>query len=535
LNHIRAVGVCGLLLVLAVASPVLRPSPSAAVAGFGDVRRTSYYAEAVQWSVDNDITGIDDACFEPHKPATRGEAAVYLWNMVDQPEASPHSFNDIDDESQNDAISWMAQTGITTGTSETTFSPGETLTRAQAAALLHRLAREPAAGPHQFTDVTTPWQQDPVSWLTATRITTGTSPRTFSPDDKLTRAQLITFLYRYNNSPRTRINNHSPTCERPLPPLVLGFGGDLQILDYQVPWGMLFGVTEILSAPDLMFANLETVVGVRSEVGPPPIAKQFNFLSPPAAIDQIVASGIDVLGLANNHTWDYGPRGAASTRRLIDESALVGTGAGATDSEAYEPVFVESQGRVVGVVSLTTLPCGWADSPTARRTGVAWACDRFWLASLGAIVQAEAEADLTVVMLHSGWELTDCPTARQREIITAWIRLGADVISISHPHQLQGVEMIDGAAVLWSTGNLAFQNGGFRRSRSAVIEVTVEDAIEQIRLIPISLVPHDGVASAAGPETTRKVFAEVSERTVGGRIDENGILVSDTAPSICDY
>ena len=74
--------------------------------------------------------------------------------------------------------------------------------------------------------------------------------------------------------------------------------------------------------------------------------------------------------MANNHTWDYGPRGAASTRRLVDDSVLVGTGAGATPEEAYAPVFVEVADRVIEVVSLTTLPCGWADSPTAERSGV---------------------------------------------------------------------------------------------------------------------------------------------------------------------
>ena len=136
-------------------------------------------------------------------------------------------------------------------------------------------------------------------------------------------------------------------------------------------------------------------------------------------------------------------------------------------------------------------------------------------------------------MLHSGWELTDCPNARQREIINVWIDIGADIIAISHPHQLQGVEVIDGAAVLWSTGNLAFQNGGFRRARSAVFEITIRDSIEQIRLIPTVL--PGAVAAPANPDIAELVFSEVSRRTVGGRIDENGILVPDSAKSICEY
>lgn len=508
------------------------PVPAHGVAGFGDVYEARYFTEAVQWMVDADITtGTSRACFSPDDQVTRGQAAAFLWRMEGRPRAGAHQFSDVTASWQQAPVSWMAADGITTGTSPTTFSPDDAVTRGDFAAMLHRVAGQPAAPPHSFADVTAPYQQRPVSWLVAESITTGTSPTTFAPDESLTRGQLAAFLYRYSGSPKVEVDPHSPRCRAPR--LTLGFGGDLQILDYQMPLGMLVAITDILSAPDLMFANLETVVGTRSEVGPPPIDKRFNFLSPPGAIDQIVASGIDMLGMANNHTWDFGPRGAASTRRLVDESVLVGTGAGATQEQAYAPVFVDADGWGVAMVSLTTLPCGWSASAAAERTGVAWACDRFASRARESIVAAEAASDITVVMLHSGWELTDCPNAQQRRMINDWIDAGADVVSISHPHQLQGVEVIDGAAVLWSTGNLAFQNGGFRRARSAVIEVTVGDSIEQIRLIPTVL--PGAVAAPADPATAKKVFSEVSERTVGGRIDDHGVLVADPSPSICDY
>ena len=525
-------------LAAALLAAVLLPAalvgspPAAGVAGFGDVNGAQDYANAVQWMVDNDITtGTSEACFSPDKPVTRGQAATFLWRMEGEQSAPPHRFVDVTARYQQRAVSWMADRGHTQGTSPTTFSPEREVTRGEFAAMLHRLARRPAAPRHSFVDLTASWQQQPVSWMVAESIASGTTPTTFAPDDFVTRGQLAGFLYRYSGSPAVVLDPAGPKCVPPS--LTLGFGGDLQLLDYQIPWGMLVAITDVLSAPDVMFANLETVVGTRSEVGPPPIAKRFNFLSPPEAIDQIVASGIDALGMANNHTWDYGPSGAASTRRLVDDSVLVGTGAGTTQQEAYEPVFIEAGGRTVAMVSLTTLPCGWSSTPSAQRVGVAWACERFMGEAQQAIADAAARSDITVVMLHSGWELTDCPTARQREIINDWIETGADVISISHPHQLQGVEVIDGAAVLWSTGNLAFQNGGLRRARSAVFEVTISDSVERIRLTPTVL--PGGVASPAGPETASVVFREVSERSVGGRINEHGVLVADPSPSICDY
>ena len=200
-------------LVALIAGSLLAASPASGVAGFGDVAEDSYFTEAVQWSVDNGITGIDGNCFLPDAAVTRGEAAVYIWNMEGQPTAPPHSFVDIADESQNAAVSWMLAREITTGTSEITFAPDTTLTRAHLVTFLHRLAGEPSAPPHQFVDVRRPWQQAGVSWASDTGITTGTSPTTFEPDTTLTRAHLVTFLWRYQGKPPVTIDPTTPLCD----------------------------------------------------------------------------------------------------------------------------------------------------------------------------------------------------------------------------------------------------------------------------------------------------------------------------------
>ena len=192
----------GLVLALTAALLMGSPAPVGAVAGYGDVSEGSWYTDAVQWSVDNAITGITGVSFGPDTPVSRGETAVWIYNMENQPDARvSHSFTDVTDASQDDAISWMANTGITTGTSPTTFAPDETLRRAQAATFLHRLAGEPSAPPHNFSDIVAGWQQDSVSWMAHTGITTGTSPTTFAPEGTLTRAELVTFLYRYQGKP----------------------------------------------------------------------------------------------------------------------------------------------------------------------------------------------------------------------------------------------------------------------------------------------------------------------------------------------
>ncbi len=190
------------------------PSPAGAVAGYGDVPEGAWYTEAVQWAVDNGITGGSGPCFGPDVVVSRGEAAAWIYTMEGQPDpGGPHPFSDVTEASQQDAISWMANAGITTGTTPTTFAPDEALQRGQAAAFLHRLAGEPSAPPHGFNDVVAPWQQASVSWMVHAGIATGTTPTTFAPDATLTRGRLITFLYRSQGEPGVTVDPATPHCD----------------------------------------------------------------------------------------------------------------------------------------------------------------------------------------------------------------------------------------------------------------------------------------------------------------------------------
>lgn len=98
------------------------------------------------------------------------------------------------------AVVWAVQNGVTSGTTATTFSPNAFCTRAQTVTFLWRAAGcpVPVTKTNPFTDVK---QQDyfyyAVLWAVENGITTGTSATTFSPEESCTRAQIVTFLYRY--------------------------------------------------------------------------------------------------------------------------------------------------------------------------------------------------------------------------------------------------------------------------------------------------------------------------------------------------
>ncbi len=172
-----------------------------AQSGFGDVPEDAYYADAVQWLVDEGLaTGGVDGAFRPEDPVTRGETAVFLWRLAGQPDAPVHRFTDVTVGWQDDAVSWMSATGITQGATPTAFDPNGIVTRGALSVFLHRLAGEPPAPPHSFTDVSGPGLQAPVSWIAATGISAGIAPGEFGPDVPVIRGQMAVFLQRFGES-----------------------------------------------------------------------------------------------------------------------------------------------------------------------------------------------------------------------------------------------------------------------------------------------------------------------------------------------
>ena len=169
---------------------------------FVDVATGSYYEDAVDWAVENGITqGTDDTHFSPDGICTRAQAVTFLWRAAGSPEPETRAmpFTDVPVGSYYyDAVLWAVENGITKGTSDTTFSPNMTCTRAQIVAFLWRSEKSPAAGTaNPFADVkSTAYYAVAVLWAVKENITKGTTNTTFSPNADCTRAQIVTFLWR---------------------------------------------------------------------------------------------------------------------------------------------------------------------------------------------------------------------------------------------------------------------------------------------------------------------------------------------------
>lgn len=170
--------------------------------GFTDVKNDAYYADAVKWAVDRGITnGQTTTLFGAEASCTRAQIVTFLWRAAGSPvlQTTKNPFTDLSEDAYYyQAVLWAVEQGITVGTTETTFDPDQTCTRGEAVTFLHRNAGEPvAAGNHGFQDVNgSDYYDNAVQWAREKNITSGTTETTFSPNARCTRGQIVTFLYR---------------------------------------------------------------------------------------------------------------------------------------------------------------------------------------------------------------------------------------------------------------------------------------------------------------------------------------------------
>ena len=167
---------------------------------FADVSTDAYYYEAVKWAAKKGITGgTGDGTFNPNGSCTRAHIVTFLWRAAGSPEPkSTVSFADVPAGSYYaKAVAWAVENGITLGTGDGTFSPNATCTRAQSVTFLYRALGTAPTTVNGFTDVTADaFYADAVAWAVESGVTNGTSASTFSPNNGCTRAQIVTFLYR---------------------------------------------------------------------------------------------------------------------------------------------------------------------------------------------------------------------------------------------------------------------------------------------------------------------------------------------------
>ena len=181
------------------------PSVDPVVNPFTDVAEGSYCYDAVLWAISRDpqiTNGYTEDTFVPGKVCNRAQAVTFLYRAAGCPDVSgvEVSFTDVEEGAYYyDAMLWAVKNGITKGTTATTFSPFEPVTRAQVVTFLYRAENTPDVSDVEvsFTDVNEgAFYYDAMLWAVKNGITNGTTETTFSPNDGCSRGQIVTFLYR---------------------------------------------------------------------------------------------------------------------------------------------------------------------------------------------------------------------------------------------------------------------------------------------------------------------------------------------------
>jgi poly-gamma-glutamate capsule biosynthesis protein CapA/YwtB (metallophosphatase superfamily) len=243
-------------------------------------------------------------------------------------------------------------------------------------------------------------------------------------------------------------------------------GTTLSSLGAAYPWAY---VGPLLRKADLATANLEGAVSSR---GDPVPDKQFHFRGPPAILAAARAKGgLDVVTVANNHSGDFGSVALLDTVRYARAAGLLVVGGGANASAAVRPAITTVGGLRIAFVGFSDVnPAGFIAG--LRTPGTAGADPALVSA---AVRSARHRADVVVCWFHWGTELHPEPSSRQRELATAALTAGAQVVLGAHPHVFGGVETAPRQSVVaWTLGNFVFSAHSANTSRTGILMVNLD-------------------------------------------------------------
>ncbi|MBX3066960.1 MAG: CapA family protein [Anaerolineae bacterium] len=266
----------------------------------------------------------------------------------------------------------------------------------------------------------------------------------------------------------------------------------------------------LMQDADLLIGNLECLISDKGEAR----FKAYSFRVGLWGIDSLKNAGFDLLNLANNHAYDYGPEALLDTRARLRWAGIAVVGAGKDQVEAHDPAIIERNGIKIAFLGYVNTPVEiygfdtFTAKATATTAGIAWGEPETITAEVQA---AKQKADLVIVMLHSGVEGRIEPSAIQMQLARAAIDAGATAVIGSHPHIQQGIEFYNGGLIAYSLGNFVFEMDDIGQAflRLWIDKDGVRDyAWEPYRVAfngrPIPTAPNDSQAILSGIESMTK-------------------------------
>jgi len=320
----------------------------------------------------------------------------------------------------------------------------------------------------------------------------------------------------------------------------LGFAGDICLADNYIPMQHLAAIgstdisdgidprfIKIMRDMDLMWINNEFVYSRRGEPLP---GKAWTFCGDPDNVSYLKDLGVDIVGLANNHTFDFGEVSFLDTLDTLEEAKIPYVGAGRMIGQAQAPVYLKTNGFTIAYVAASRAEYTiYTPEATDTEPGILWCYDnaRF----LESIRTAAANADYVIALPHWGVEHSTVLEEAQTGGAHAYIDAGADAVIGAHPHILQGIEYYKGKPILYSLGNFWFDDydidtlvaqlriKGKRRGADS----SLEDASVELRLYPGTQTGvYTGLADTK--EWKSRILQYLEGISVNVSIDEDGVV-----------
>lgn len=277
--------------------------------------------------------------------------------------------------------------------------------------------------------------------------------------------------------------------------ITLIFGGDVMLSrrvndqmvknnDYAWPFK---NIAAYLNSANLTIINLESPFADAKNYFVP--TGSFSFKTDPQAVAGLLKSGLDLVALANNHILNQGMDGLKTTIKILTANNIKMIGAGENETAARHPEIFTVQNKKFGFLNYSYL----SDNSVATddRAGVA---DMNIEKMVAEVADLKKEADFVTVIIHAGEEYTTRPNEQQTSFAHHAIESGADLIIGHHPHWPQIIEFYQEKPIIYSLGNLIFDQMWSEETRLGLIaeintEVNSENVLnlKEIKLIPIKI------------------------------------------------
>ena len=266
-------------------------------------------------------------------------------------------------------------------------------------------------------------------------------------------------------------------------PVTLRFAGDVLLASHYEAqmWdssGATFRGLYRLGGADAAVVNLESPVTTRGKR----ITKPYNFRMDPRFLSVLTGGGIDIVSIANNHIYDYGPRGLLDTISYLDSVGVRHVGAGRNIVEAHRPVIETIRGREIAFLAYYgggEAPGAGKGSPGVARRDLAQVCGDIRSLRNGGVSR------FIVIILHWGTERATSPDRAQVAFAHALIDAGADAVVGHHPHVLQGIERYGRGVIAYSLGNFVFGGNDRDTYDTGMFEIRLGAAGAGYSFIPV--------------------------------------------------